>query len=285
MEVVSEVRATLGESPLWHGSEELFYWVDIATERLFSYDPTSDRTDMRYDGLMVTALCEVEGGGLVLVTSRGLFVLGDGLLDTLAPLAVSAEVRTNDGKCDPEGRIWFGTMDLETRRPLGELMVFDGRALRIVHDQVIVSNGLGWSPSGDVLYHVDTGRRLIYRHDYDLETGSDSNREVFVDLSGSRAAPDGLAVDAAGNLWVAMWDGWRIDVFDGKGENIHRESLPVKRPTSVAFGGVDLSHLYVTTASEGLERSDLEEHPHAGKLLRLVPGTKGLPVGVFPMSR
>jgi sugar lactone lactonase YvrE len=285
MEVVSEVRATLGESPLWHGSEELFYWVDIATERLFSFDPTTDRTNLRYHGLMVTALCEVEGGGLVLVTSRGLFVLRDGQLDTLAPLALSAEVRTNDGKCDPEGRIWFGTMDLETRRPLGELMVFDGKALRIVHDQVILSNGLGWSPSGDVLYHVDTGRRLIYRHDYDLETGSDSHREVFVDLSGSRAAPDGLAVDAAGNLWVAMWDGWRIDVFDGNGENIHRESLPVQRPTSVAFGGVDLSQLYVTTASEGLERSDLEEHPHAGKLLRLDPGTKGLPVGVFPMSR
>lgn len=285
MEVVSEDRATLGESPLWHGSEELFYWVDITAERLFSYDPESDHTELRHDGLMVTALCEVEGGGLVLVTPRGLFVLRDGQLDTLAPLSLSGDVRTNDGKCDPGGRVWFGTMDLETTRPVGELLVFDGRALRVVHDGVILSNGLGWSPSGDVFYHVDTGRHLIYRHDYELDTGSVSNREVLVDLSESSASPDGLAVDVDGNLWVAMWDGWRIDVFDGNGENIHRESLPAQRPTSVAFGGVDLSDLYVTTASEGIEYADFDEHPHAGKLLRLAPGIRGLPVGVFPMSR
>lgn len=285
MEIVSEDRATLGESPLWHGFEELFYWVDIAAERVFSYDPTSDRTDLIHSGLMVTALCEVEGGGLVLVTPRGLFALREGQLDTLAPLTLSAEVRTNDGKCDPGGRVWFGTMDLETTRPLGELMVFDGRALRVVQDQVILSNGLGWSQNGDVLYHVDTTRRLIYRHDYDLDTGAVSNREVLVDLSGSVAAPDGLAVDADGNLWVAMWDGWRIDVFDDKGVNIHRETLPVQRPTSVAFGGIDLSDLYVTTACEGLEQADLEEHPHAGKLLRLASGISGLPVGTFALSR
>lgn len=285
MEVVSEERATLGESPLWHGSEELFYWVDITAGRLFGYDPKSDRTELRHDGLMVTALCEVEGGGLVLVTPRGLFILRDGRLDILASLTLSAEVRTNDGKCDPRGRVWFGTMDLETTRPIGELMVFDGRGPRVVRDQVILSNGLGWSPSGDVFYHVDTGRRLIYRHDFELDTGTASNRVVLVDLSGSLAAPDGLAVDVDGNLWVAMWDGWRIDVFDGKGEKIHRESLPVQRPTSVAFGGVDLADLYVTTASEGLDQAGREEHPHAGKLLLLAPGIRGLPVGVFPMSR
>lgn len=285
MEIVSEDRAALGESPLWHGSEGLFYWVDITAERLFSYDPTSDRSELRHSGLMVTALCEVEGGGLVLVTPRGLFAFREGQLDILAPLTLSAEVRTNDGKCGPDGRVWFGTMDLETTRPLGELMVFDGRALRVVHDEVILSNGLGWSPNGDVLYHVDTSRRLIYRHDYDLDTGAVSNREVLVDLSGSVAAPDGLAVDADGNVWVAMWDGWRIDVFDANAENVHRESLPVQRPTSVAFGGIDLSQLYVTTASEGLEPADLEQHPHAGKVLRLAPGVRGLPVGVFQLSR
>jgi sugar lactone lactonase YvrE len=285
MEVVSEKRAILGESPLWHGSEELFYWVDIAAESLFGYDPKSDRTELIHNGLMVTALCAVEGYGLVLVTPRALLILRDGQLDTLAPLRLSAEVRTNDGKCDPGGRIWFGTMDLETTRPIGELMVFDGRALRIIHDQVILSNGLGWSPNGDIFYHVDTGRRLIYRHDYEPDTGEASNREVLIDLSGSLAAPDGLAVDADGNLWVAMLDGWCIDVFDGNGKNIHRETLPVQRPTSIAFGGVDLSQLYVTTASEGLELADIEEHPHAGMLLRLAPGIRGLPLGVFPTSR
>jgi sugar lactone lactonase YvrE len=285
VEVLSEERAVLGESPLWHRSEELFYWVDIARQLVLRYDPRSERIELRHRGLTVSALCESEGGGLILITPHALLSLRGGQVDKLAPLSLSADVRTNDGKCDPHGRVWFGTMDLETKRPIGELYVFDGRSTQIVQDEVILSNGLGWSPTGDVFYHVDTIRRLIYRHDYDIDTGAVSNREVLVDLTGPVEAPDGLAVDAEGNLWVAMWDGWRIDVFNGKGENIHRESLPVQRPTSVAFGGHDLTQLYVTTATEGLSPDEIEEHPHAGKLLRLDPGTSGLPIGVFPLNR
>jgi sugar lactone lactonase YvrE len=285
MEVLTEERAVLGESPLWHRSEELFYWVDIAAELVFSYDPIFGRTEQVHGGLMVTALGEVDDGGVVLVTSQGLFTFREDRLTLVAPLELSDEVRTNDGKCDPRGRVWFGTMDLEATRPIAELFVYDGQQLRRVRDQVILSNGLGWSPTTDTLYHVDTTRRLIYRHDYDIETGSASGREVLVDLAGALEAPDGLAVDVDGNLWVAMWDGWRIDVFNENGENIHRESLPVQRPTSVAFGGAELSELYVTTATEGLEPVQVVEQAHAGKVLRLDPGTRGVPIGVFPQSR
>jgi sugar lactone lactonase YvrE len=285
MDVLTEQRAVLGESPLWHRSGAIFYWVDIATELVFSYDPQTGRTGVEHRGLEVTALSEAEGGGLVMVTSRGLFSLRDGQVDRLVPLELSDEVRTNDGKADPRGRVWFGTMDLEASRPVGELFAFDSGKLRRVQDQVILSNGLGWSPNADTLYHIDTTRRLIYRHGYDIDTGGVSDREVFVDLTGSSEVPDGLAVDTDGNLWVAMWDGWRIDVFNNKGKNVHRESLPVQRPTSVAFGGSGLSELYVTTATEGLEPAEIEDHPHAGKLLRLDPGVSGLPIGVFSLAR
>jgi sugar lactone lactonase YvrE len=284
MEVLTHERAALGESPLWHRSEEVFYWVDIDSGVVLRYQPASGISEVVHSGDTVTALCEFEGGGLVLVTPRGLLAWRDGHIDPLAPLSLSDQVRTNDGKCDPQGRVWFGTMDLEATRPVGELFVFDGLGVRLVQDQVILSNGLGWSPAGDVLYHVDTTRRLIYRHDFDGGTGAVSNRSVLVDVSGSPPAPDGLAVDVDGNLWVAMWDGWCLDVFDSSGENIHKESLPAQRPTSVAFGGPDLSEMYVTTASHGLEPVDGEERPHAGKLLRLDPGIKGLPIGVFPPS-
>src|SRR5918994_6596743 len=147
MDVLTEQRAVLGESPLWHRSEAMFYWVDIATELVFSYDPQSGRAEVEHRGLMVTALCETEGGGLIMVTSRGLFSLRDGGVDRLVALELSDEVRTNDGKADPRGRVWFGTMDLEATRPVGELFVFDGQELRRVQDQVILSNGLGWSPN------------------------------------------------------------------------------------------------------------------------------------------
>lgn len=285
MEVLTEDRAVLGESPLWHSTEEVFYWVDIATRHVFRYDPKTTSSEVIYQGEQVTALCEIDGGGLVLVTSGALSTLQDGRVETIALLSLSDRVRTNDGKCDPRGRIWFGTMDLETTNPVGELFLFDGRSVRPVEDQVILSNGLGWSPGGDVLYHVDSARRLIYRYDNDIETGDVSNRKVLVDLNGPNEVPDGLAIDSEGNLWVAMWDGWCINVFDPAGKNIHKESLPVQRPTSVAFGGSDLSRLYVTTASQDLKPENLEEHAHAGKLLRLDPGVKGLPVGVFTPSR
>jgi sugar lactone lactonase YvrE len=284
MEVLTEERAVLGESPLWHRSQELFYWVDIAAGLVFSYDPNSGRTVQLHSGLMVAALSEVDDGGVVLVTRRGLFTLREDRLAVVAPLELSKKVRTTYGKCDRRGGVWFGTMDLEATRPIAELFVYDGRELRRVRDQVILSNGLGWSPTGDTFYHVDTTRRLIHRHDYDIETGAASRREVLVDLSGALEAPDGLAVDVDGNLWVAMWDDWRVSLFNDNGENGHRESLPVQRPTSAAIGGAGLNELYVTTATEDLE-AQVEEQTHAGKVLRLDPGISGLPIGVFPQGR
>jgi sugar lactone lactonase YvrE len=281
MDVLTTKRAVLGESPLWHRAQGVFYWVDILGNEVLAYDPHAESNEVVYRGEKVTALSELKGGGLVMVTPRGLYTWQDGEVDTLAPLSLSKEVRTNDGKCDPFGRVWFGTMDLEARRPLGELFVFDGRDVRLAQDQVILSNGLGWSPQIDTFYHADTTRRLIYRYDYDGESGAIANREVFVDLNGSTAVPDGLAVDVDGNIWVAMWNGWCINVFDSTGRHIHKESLAVQRPTSVAFGGPGLSELYVTTATEGFDPAELEERPHDGKLLRFDPGTTGLPIGVF----
>jgi sugar lactone lactonase YvrE len=281
MDVLTMQRSVLGESPLWHRAEGVFYWVDIVGNEVLRHDSHAESNEVVYTGEKVTALSELEGGGLVMVSSRGLFTWRDGEIDMLASLSFSTEVRTNDGKCDPFGRVWFGTMDLEARRPLGELFVYDGRDVRLVQDQVILSNGLGWNPQTDTQYYVDTTRRLLYRYDYDAETGAIANRRILVDMTGSTGVPDGLAVDIDGNIWVAMWDGWCIDVFDSNGQHLHKESLGVQRPTSVAFGGPGLSQLYVTTATEGLDAAELEERPHDGKLLRVDPGIRGLPVGVF----
>lgn len=281
MDVLTTERAVLGESPLWHRGEGMFYWVDIEGNEVLRHNPHTESNEVVYQGEKVTALSELEGGGVLMVTSRGLFTWRDGAIDTLTTLSLSTEVRTNDGKCDPFGRVWFGTMDLEARRPLGELFVYDGRDVRLVQDQVILSNGLGWSPDNDTQYYIDTTRQLLYRYDYDDVSGAIANRETLVDMTGSTAMPDGLAVDVDGNIWVAMWNGWCIDVFDSRGRQIHKESLGVQRPTSVAFGGAGLSELYVTTATAGFDAAELEDRPHDGKLLRVDPGTKGLAIGVF----
>jgi sugar lactone lactonase YvrE len=284
MQVLSEQRSILGESPLWHHAEQVFYWVDIVGRHVFRYDPGRAREEVVLSGETVTSLSELSAGGLMLVTPQRLCTLRQGETTTVVDVSLPDGVRTNDGKCDPRGRLWFGTMDLETSSPLGELFVFDGESIRRVLDRLILSNGLGWSPSGDILYHVDSIKRHLYRHRYDGDTGAIEGREVLVDMTGGPEVPDGLAVDVAGNVWVAMYDGWRIDVYDPSGRHIHREELDVQRPTSVAFGGEGLSDLYVTTASQELTADELDHQPNAGLLLRLAPGIEGLPVAAFAVG-
>jgi sugar lactone lactonase YvrE len=173
-------------------------------------------------------------------------------------------------------------MDLGERNPIAGLFRLVGDQALAVADGVILSNGLGWSPDGEAFYHVDSVRRFLYRYDYDLDTGLVRNREVLVDMTGNTGFPDGLTVDVDGNVWVAMYSGSRIDVFDPAGNTVHSEPLEVRRPTSVAFGGEGLTDLYVTTAINGLDPVEVEAQPLTGHVLRFSPGTTGLPQGVFP---
>lgn len=264
---------------MWHRGEDRFYWVDIHGNEVFRLG--TDGVEAVYEGRRVTAVVEMGGGGIAMVTDEGLLALRDGETTRLIEWSMPERVRPNDGKCDPAGRLWFGTMDLETTDPLGELFVCDGGRRSLIRSGIVLSNGLGWSPDGSVLYHIDSMRRHIYRHDFDLATGEVSGRAVLVDMEGGEEVPDGLAVDVDGNLWVAMYDGWRIQVFDAEGTAVRSVDLDVQKPTSVAFGGCDLDSLYVTTASENLGPDELAAQPLAGAVLRFDPGTSGVPVGVF----
>ena len=280
MDTIGEITATLGESPLWHRELGLFLWVDIVEEMTYAFDPATGETRTFISGRPVTALAEAGDDQIVMVTSDGILV-GDPAMPTMrADLDLPDTVRANDGKCDPSGRLWFGTMDRGGRRPLGELMCLDGSVRSVFHG-VTISNGLGWSPDGEVFYHIDSVPGMVYRHHYDPATGSATGREILVDLSSDPASPDGMAVDAEGNLWVAMWDGGAINVYDPDGHVVHVEELPVARPTSIAFGGPDLGDVYVTSASIELTDEDRRRQPYAGRVFRLRPGVTGLPLGRF----
>ena len=283
MDAVPVSRASLGESPLWHRGEGRFYWVDIIGETTFRLVDGSP--EMVLGGVMVTALAESAGGGLILVTADGLLSWQDGETSQLTGLDLSEAVRPNDGKCDPEGRLWFGTMDLETTEPIGELFRYDGNSVQVVESGIILSNGLGWSPDGTEFYHTDSIRRQIYRYDYDLASGVAANRRVLVDLGDVIEVPDGLAVDVDGNLWVAMYDGWRLQVFDSTGRTVHIENLDVQKPTSVTFVDEGLTGIRVTTASQDLDPDELDRQPNAGRLLYVDPGTRGAPVACFEPQR
>lgn len=281
MEIISFRRALLGESPLWHVGEQAFYWVDILGRDVFRHDPESGRVEIVHSGRMVTALSERGGGGLVMVTPEGILSHSDGVTSQLVALDLDERVRTNDGKTDPAGRLWFGTMDYGTTDPLGALYVYDGSSVHMVEGNIILSNGLGWSPDREVMYHTDTGRRQIYSYRYDPSSGEVGERKVLVDMGEWTGSPDGLAVDDEGNLWVAMYDGWCLRVIDSRGVRIHEQALEVQKPTSVAFGGPRLDRVYVTSASQDLSEQELKSQPHAGHLMAFAPGATGVAPGVF----
>jgi sugar lactone lactonase YvrE len=200
----------------------------------------------------------------------------------LRPLAaVEADrpgTRFNDGKCDPAGRFWAGTMAYDETPGAGTLYRLDpdGRVEPMLA-AVTISNGLAWSLDGRTLYYVDSPTRRVDAFDHDPAGGMLTNRRPFVELGpGEPGVPDGITIDAEGHLWVAFWDGWAVHRYQPDGTLDAVVPDPVARPTSCAFGGVDLADLYVTSASIGLSPAELAEQPHAGGIFRARPGVPGL---------
>jgi sugar lactone lactonase YvrE len=197
---------------------------------------------------------------------------------TVAEVPARDGIRFNDASVDPAGRVWIGSMHANETEPLGTLYRLDpGRVLTPVVTGVTVSNGLGWSPDGSRLYYADSPMRRIDVFDYDPATGEAFGRRVFADLSGADGVPDGLTVDLDGCVWVAMWGGGALRRFTPHGQQDAVLPVPVSRPTSCAFGGPDLTELYVTTASIDMTAAERAAEPLAGRLLRLQPGPSGLP--------
>ena len=204
------------------------------------------------------------------------------LTGTRVPIApIEADVsgnRPNDGKCDRQGRFWFGTMDDSETGFAGSLYkVGAGGALTRMLSGIGVSNGLDWSPDGTIFYYTDSLRRTIWQFPFDTAEGALGERAPFVTLDPHEGAPDGLTVDEDGYVWSAHWDGWRIVRYNPDGVIDRVFELPVPRPTSVCFGGPDLSILYVTSARIGLSPAALERAPLSGGLFSLRPGVRGLP--------
>ena len=280
-EPVGDVRAVLGEGPYWRPDDETLLWVDIEQGLLHSTKVQSGETTSAEVG-EVSAVFPVLGGGIMtasgnkLVWHVGMPEKG-GAGRTVAGVPARAGGRFNDGGIDPAGRIWIGSMHKGETDAVGELYRLDGDVLVPVLKGVTVSNGLAWSPDGSRMYYTDSPTRRIDAFDYDSATGDAFRRRVFADLRGADGFPDGLTVDADGCVWVAMWGGAALRRFAPTGRPDAMVPIPVARPTSCAFGGPDLSELYVTTATSGLSDSARRAQLLAGHLLRLRPGPFGLP--------
>jgi sugar lactone lactonase YvrE len=281
VDLVLDARADLGEGPAWDAEANALIWVDITRGLVHHYDPATGRDEALDAGQPLGAAVPTTSGRLALAASDRFSILdpATGRTELLADVESDHPGTTmNDGKCDAAGRFWAGTKDVEGRRPLGSLyrLDMDRGLVRVVSD-VTISNGLGWSPDQRTMYYIDSPTHGVDAFDFDLETGSVSNRRRLVELPEGWGLPDGMTVDEEGFLWVAFWEGSAVRRIAPDGRVASLAELPVSLVTSCAFGGEDLTDLYVTSARTGLSHAELDEQPRAGGIFRLSPGTRGLP--------
>ncbi|XID95864.1 SMP-30/gluconolactonase/LRE family protein [Paenibacillaceae bacterium WGS1546] len=281
-EVLPVAKSVLGEGPLWIPDEDQLVWVDIESGRIHLYAPGTGNYRSVAVGQRIGAVVKAEDGRMVCAMESGFAFLdlaGGGLEPIADPEAHLPGNRFNDGKVDPAGRFWAGTMPMDGGGAAGSLYRLDGdgSVARMV-GEIGCSNGLGWSPDGRTMYYIDTPTRRIDRFDYDAISGNIGNRRTAAVIPREHGYPDGMTVDAEGMLWVACWDGYGVSRIDpATGKLLERLELPVARVTSCCFGGESLDELYITSASVGLSEEQLRREPLSGSLFMHKPGVKGLP--------
>lgn len=279
----------LGESPFWHPQEQVLYWCDIPGCRLSRYDPR--RGDLSHWAFDTDLACcaPMQDGGLLLALRDGIWRLAPstGRRELLAkPPYDVAQERYNDGKCDPQGRFWAGTIH-EGKQPVAALYRYSGGEIERMAGGITTSNGLAWSPNGRTMYWCDTPAHTVWALSFDPLTGDIGDRREFTRFADTRAEhgatdyggrPDGAAVDVEGCYWVAMYEGQRVLRISPDGEILRELVLPVSCPTMPCFGGPDLKTLYITTAREKRPAAELAAQPWAGCVLSLAVDVPGLPV-------
>jgi len=284
-ECIWNTHAQLGEGPLWSMKEQALYWVDILGHRLHRYSSLEGQRTWQFDG-EVSALAErAEVGGFVITRRHG-FACFNPQTEELVPLAqVETDLpgnRFNDGKCDSRGRFWAGTMDFDAQRPTGSLYrLTPDLAFKRMDTDYIVTNGPAWSADNRTLYHNDSVNGRVYAFDFDPDTGEIANKRLFLQFGKEDGSPDGMTTDAEGGLWIAHWGAGKLTRRDAKGNILRTVELPCSQVSSCAFGGPNLTTLYITTAAVGLSAQQLEREPLAGGLFALEMDIAGLPANLF----
>lgn len=278
-----DIQATLGEGPIWDSRENVLWWIDINECKLHRFDPAKNSNETFEIGQRVGTVVPRADGGLMLAVQNG-FASYDPSSQELKivadPESHLPQNRFNDGKCDPAGRFWAGTLELvEKNMKAGTLYCLnpDGRVEPRVSD-VGISNGIVWTSDKQTMYFIDSPTRRVDAFDYDNETGEISNRRTAISLPDGIGYPDGMTIDSEGNLWVALWAGWGVAKFDPRtGVLLEKIDVKASQVTACAFGGPELKDLYITTARRDLAGDALADQPHAGGLFHIKLDVAGVP--------
>lgn len=280
LELVVEKRARVGEGSIWDAAKQVLYWVDILSHQLYIYDPKSGENRTIETCQAVGTVVPRASGGVMVALHNG-FASIDLESEKITPFGdperdIPAN-RFNDGKCDPAGRFWAGTMAFDCDPERGALYCLDvDYTITRKVEPVTISNGIVWSADEKTMYYVDTMLDNVRAFDYDVESGAICNERVVAENQGGGHF-DGMSIDEEGMLWIALFGGWGVSCYNPQNGALLREiKLPFAQVTSCAFGGENLDELYITSATYTMDEEALAAQPLAGALVRVEPGARGV---------
>jgi len=278
---VLDIRASLGESPVWSEEEQILYWVDINAPSLNRFDPATGQNTVMPMPASIGCIALRRRGGFIVALRDGIWLArADGTLEERIAAAPyhTATHRFNDGRCDRQGRFFAGSMN--EKRDANSAMLWridaDHSITRVLGD-FMISNGLAWSPDGRTMYHADTPSRVVRAYTYDAITGTPSSPRVFAQWTRETDRPDGGAVDSAGNYWSAFYRGGKVVQLTPDGDLLAEYPIPAMCPTMCAFGGADRRTLYVTSARQLRDADELARLPYSGGIFAMRVDVPGLP--------
>lgn len=286
VKVAFEIKSKLGEGAFWDHHHQRLYWVDIVDKKVHIYDPATKK-DIEFDapssvGTVVPknkdeAVIALEDGIYMLNTNTGIITL---LSDVEAYMTYN---RFNDGKCDPNGNLWVGSMHWEQSAPKANLYKVEptGHTTKML-DSVTISNGIVWTSDKKTMYYIDTPTGHIRAFDFDPSESTISNERIAVVIPETLGFGDGMTIDEEDKLWVGLWNGNAVARFDPlTGTLLEKIEVPAHNVTSCSFGGENFDTLYITTSSLDMNEEESKKYPLAGSLFEVKPGVKGVAGNFF----
>lgn len=281
IELVIDSKSDLGEGAIWNYKTGVLLWIDITGQILNFYNPKTGFNKAMFTGQMIGTVVPEESGNVLIALQNGIYdfdpVTGTKKL-IVDPEEDKSDNRFNDGKCDPAGRFWAGTMSTTDKKEAGALYRLDpDSSIHKMINNVSISNGIVWNADATKMYYIDTPTQKVMSYNFDNETGDISNPKVAIEVAPEIGSPDGMTIDEKGNLWIALWGGSAVGCWNPEtGKLLRKIQVPVKNVTSCAFGDDDLGTLYITTARNSTTEEELEKYAHAGGVFKTIPGVKGV---------
>lgn len=288
-ELEYEIKALLGEGAFWNHKTQELYWVDIVANQFHIYNPSTKKDQSIKMPSSIGTVVPYTSEKAIVALADGIYKvdISSGEIELLSDVESNIpENRFNDGKCDPNGNLWVGSIHYDQLKYNASLYKVEenGTTTKMI-DSVTNSNGIVWTKDSKTMYYIDTPTATIKAYDFDGNTSTISNERIAVKISKEDGFPDGMAIDEDDMLWVGIWSGKAVARFNPMtGKLISKINVPAINVTSCAFGGENLDELYITTSSLGMTDEEVVKYPLAGSIFKVKPGVKGVKSTFFGAS-